>query len=119
MQIEFVLNDFDAGPWLIEDGLIQSEIVRLGRSVVTLNGTIHQGQIIKRGITANFVEMRDKNWYALNEALSSRPVLVKYVDDRLGPRIAKFLVSNPSAAAKTVQGGITYFDKGTVTLEEV
>lgn len=119
MQIEFVLNDFDAGPWLIEGGLTQSEIVRLGRSVVTLNGTKHQSEIRKRGITANFMEMRDESWYALNKALSIRPVVVKYVDDSMGPRIAKFLVSNPSAAAKTVQGGITYFDKGTVTLEEV
>lgn len=119
MKAELILNEYDAGPWLKENGLTQTEVVRSSRSVVTLNGTKYQGEIIKRGISASFVEMRDTSWYRLVAALRERPVKVRYIDDDIGPRTAYFLVSSPTASAKVVRGGITYFSGGSVTLEEV
>lgn len=119
MIIEFVVNGYDAGPWLIENGLKQYEIIRKSRSVTVLSGTKYLAEITKRGIDASFIELRDKVWYEIMDALSNRPVEIKYVDDKMGPRTAKFYVSAPSASAKTVKGGITFFDGCSVSFEEV
>lgn len=119
MNAELKLNGYDVTPWLKEGGLKQTEIVRLSRSVVTLNGIKYQGEVIKRGIAAAFVEMRDANWTKILQAIETRPVRVEYIDDRTGRKIADFWVSGPAAAAKVVRGGITYFNGGALTLEEV
>ena len=118
MIVELILNDYNAGPWMAKDGLKQKEIVRLSRSVVTLDGTKYVVEKRKRGLTANFIRMRDVKWYALTKALKKRPVKVKYVDDTLGARTADFLVTDLSGGAEEVRGGITYFSGYSISLEE-
>lgn len=118
MIVDFVLNDYDAGPWLAKNGLAQKEIVRLSRSVVTLDGTKHMIEKKKRGLTGKFIELRDSTWYELTEAVAARPVKVKYVDDTLGARTADFLVTDLSGGAEEVRGGITYFSGCSISLEE-
>ena len=39
MQAKLIINGEDFSPWLRENGLQQTEIVRQGRSVVALDGT--------------------------------------------------------------------------------
>ena len=118
MTVELVLNDYDAGPWLEKSGLTQTEIVRISRSVVTLDGTKYLVEKRKRGISANFILLRDVVWYAINGAVATRPVKVKYVDDTLGERTAYFLVTDLSGGAEEVKGGITYFSGCSISLEE-
>ena len=118
MQAKLKINGVDFSPWLKENGLQQTEIVRQGSGIVTMDGMLHQTQIIKRGISAALVELRDVTWYRLMEALRTRPATVEYIDDEKGERSAVFYVTSPTATAKTVRGGITYFSGGTFSLEE-
>ena len=119
MQIKLVINGFDAGPWLKESGLSQTKIVRTSRSVITLDGVKRQAEIIKDGMTADFVEMRDASWQKILNALSVRPAEVTYTGDDLSDKTAYFWISNLAATAKVVRGGITYFSGCTVTFEEM
>lgn len=118
MQAILVVNGVDFTPWLRSGGLQQTEIVRQGRTVVDLNGTAYRSEIVKRGISVGLVELRDGTWYRLAEALRENPAVVRYIDDRLGEVVKLFYVTSPTAEAKTVQGGHTYFSGGTFVLEE-
>lgn len=118
MQVKLIVNGVDFSPWLKQGGLQQTEIVRQGRSITTLDGTLYKSEVTKRGMSAQLVEMRDETWYRLKQALQVRPAEVEYIDDDLGERTARFWVGSPTATAKTVRGGITWFNGGGFTLEE-
>lgn len=118
MEAKLIINGTDFSPWLLEGGLQQTEVVRLGRSVVTLDGTAHRQETVRRGLSVSLVELRDGTWYRLLDALQIRPAAVRYIDDRLGDTTKLFYVSAPTAAAKTVRGGHTYFQGASFTLEE-
>ncbi len=118
MRAILIINNVDFSPYLRSEGLVQTEITRQGREVVDLNGTSYRAGIIKRGISAELVEVRDEVWYRLIGALRERPVQVRYIDDRLGDVTKTFYVTGPSGAAKTVRGGHTWFSGGSFELEE-
>ena len=118
MRAILIINGIDFGPDLRSEGLIQTEITRQGRAVVDLNGTSYRAGIIKRGISAELVEVRDEVWYRLAAALRERPVQVRYIHDRLGEVVKTFYVSGPSAAARTVRGRHTWFSNVSFELEE-
>lgn len=118
MKAILIINGTDFSPWLQSGGLQQMETIRRGRSVVDLNGTEYRDEIIKRAITVALIEMKDTVWYKLIAALRPRPAAVRYIDDDLGDVTKIFYISGPTAAAKTVRGGHTYFTGGTFSLEE-
>lgn len=118
MRAILIINGVDFTPWLRSGGLQQTETVRRGRSVVALDGTEYRAETIRRGISVGLVELRDSTWYRLAEALSVRPAAVRYIDDRLGETVRQFYVDGPTAAARTVRGGHTYFSGGAFSLEE-
>ena len=118
MEAILIINNVDFTPYLRSGGLQQTEVSRQSRSVVDLNGTAYRSEIIKRGISVGLVELRDTTWYRLVDALQDRPAAVRYIDDRLGDCVKWFYVSGPTATAKTVRGGHTYFTGGTFELEE-
>ena len=113
MRAILIINNVDFTPWLRSGGLHQTEIVRGGGG-----GTEYRSEIIKRGISVSLVELRDVTWYRLQDALKTRPATVRYIDDRLGETVRQFYVGGPTAAAKTVRGGHTYFSGGAFSLEE-
>ena len=113
MEAILIINNVDFTPWLRSGGLQQTEIVRRG-----LDGTEYRSGILKRGISVSLVELRDTSWYRLTDALRARPAAVRYIDDRLGETVRQFYVDGPTAAAKTVRGGHTYFSGGAFSLEE-
>lgn len=118
METILIINNVDFTPWLRSGGLQQTEIVRRGRSVVALDGTEYRSEIVKRGISASLVELRDPTWHRLIDALRVRPATVRYIDDLLGETVRQFYVTGPTAAASTVRGGHTYFSGGAFSLEE-
>lgn len=118
MEAYLIINGVDFSPYLLSEGLRQTEVLRQGREVVGLDGVSHRSEIRKRGISVELTELRDDTWYRLLEALRDRPVEARYADDRLGDVTKLFYVSGPSAAAKTVRGGRTYFSGGSFELEE-
>lgn len=119
MRAKLVINGVDFSPWVKEGGLIQREIARQSRSVVTLNGTEYRSEIIKRSIEVSLTKMRDDTWRRLLDALQRRPATVTYIDDRLGETTRRFYVSGPSAAADKVLGNVTSMSGGAFTLEEM
>lgn len=118
MRAILMINGIDFSPYLRAEGLVQTEITRQGREIVDLNGTSYRAGIVKRGISAELIDLRDDVWYKLTAALQDRPAVVRYIDDRLGECVKWFYVVGPSAAAKTVRGGHTYFTGGSFELEE-
>lgn len=118
MEAILIVNDVDFTPYLCSGGLQQTEVVRQGRGMVDLNGTAHRTEIVKRGISVGLVEVRDKTWYQLVDALQTRPATVRYIDDLLGDVAKLFYITGPTASAKTVRGGHTYFSGGSFGLEE-
>lgn len=118
MEAILIINDVDFTKYLRSGGLQQTEVSRQSRSVADLNGVSYRAEIIKRGISVGLVELRDTTWYRLAAALQDRPAAVRYIDDRLGECVKWFYVIGPTAAAKTVRGGHTYFTGGTFTMEE-
>lgn len=118
MEAILIINGVDFTPWLLAGGLQQTEIPRLQRSVITLDGVSHRQEVIKRGIAVSLVELRDGTWYRLRSALQTRPATVRYIDDVYGDTARLFYVSGPTAAAKTVRGGHTYFQGVSFSLEE-
>lgn len=119
MRAKLVINGVDFSPWVKAGGLIQREISRQSRSVVTLNGTEYRSEIIKRSIEVSLTKMRDDTWRRLLDALQRRPATVTYIDDRLGETTRRFYVSGPSAAADKVFGNVTSMSGGAFTLEEI
>lgn len=118
MEAKLIINGTDFTPWLLAGGLQQTEVLRLSRSVVTLDGVSHRQEVVKRGISVSLVELRDATWYRMVDALRTRPAAVRYIDDRYGDTTRLFYVGSPTASAKTVRGGHTYFQGGSFTLEE-
>lgn len=118
MGATLIINGMDFSPYLRSRGLQQTEISRQGRSVVALDGTEYRSETIKRGLSVGLIDMKDTEWSRMLEALCDRPVQVRYMDDRMGDVTKSFYVIGPTAAAKTVRGGHTYFTGGSFELEE-
>ena len=117
MQAKLTINGVDFAKWCKEDGITQSDIVRQGRSVVVLDGTEYRGEIHKRGLQVSLVEVRDQTLRTLLAALTS-PAEVAYTDMTGEDRQRVFYVSSPTATAKTVRGGNTYYSGVSFSLEE-
>ena len=118
MRATLIINGTDFSPYLRSGGLQQTEIPRQGRSVVALDGTAYRSEIIKRGLSVGLIDMKDTEWRRMLEALRDRPVQARYMDDRMGDVTKAFYVTGPTAAARTVRGGHTYFTGGSFELEE-
>lgn len=118
MQAKAIINGYDIGRWAKQEGIQQRPIVRLGRSIVTLDGTLKKTEIIKRGVTISLMEIRDNTLREIVAAISS-PAEFFYTDRVKGDRKAQFYVTMPDSTIKTVRGGNTYWNGITIELEEV
>ena len=119
MQVFLDVNGLSITGSIRENGIAQSEFSRKAVEVVTLDGYLERGEARKRRIAVQLVEVTDKRWYAICAALQTRPATVHYIDDAIGETTKLFYVSSPTAQARRVVGGITYFSGGSFTLEEV
>lgn len=118
MQVKLVINGMDHAPWLAENGLVRSPLVRQSRSVVTLDGTEWRTEIRKNQLEATYVELRDKTLATLVSTLTPNPATVLFTDNN-GVDITRIMyISGPTVTAKTVRGGNTYYSGVSITLEE-
>ena len=113
MQVFMKINGFKEG------GIQQSETARTQRDIVTLDGTLYRGSVIKRQLSVQLLELLDIRWYQISAALAQRPVSVHYIDDDFGEVVKRFHVTSKSAGARCVVGGNTYFSGAAFALEEV
>lgn len=119
MEVKLIINGVDFTPHLKQSGLQQYEIYRQQVEVIARDGTKYRTQTIKRGIQAQLMERRDEVWYRLRGALMQRPATVEYIDEAEGEMVKKFYIENPTASARIVRGGVTYFDGISLTMEEM
>lgn len=117
MQAKLTINGMDMTPWLARGGLVHTPLVRQSRIVVTLDGREYRTEIVVHGLEVRFVEMRDRTLAAIRKALSS-PATVLFTDD-FGDELTRVMyVTGPTVTTKVVQGGNTYYNGVSITLEE-
>lgn len=117
MEAKLKINGVDFIPWVKEGGIQQTDIKRQSRSVVTLDGTLYQTEVIKRGISVNLVEMRDATLFRLTDALTN-PAVAEYTDKNGGTLEKTFYISGPHVTEKTIMGGNTYLNGISFSMEE-
>lgn len=118
MQAAWKLNGLDVSHWLREGGVTYGEVYRQSRSIITLDGTLEQRQVVKRTLTLEFMTLRDSKAGQLQEAIQLRPVTMEYTE-RDGKAATKlFYVTSFTGGVKTIRGGITYWSGLSVGLEE-
>ena len=118
MQIKLTINGVDFAPWVAENGLTRSPLVRQGRSIVVLNGTEYRTDVRKHSLEVQLVELRDNTLSTLTAALSS-PATVLFTDNQGNDLSRTMYVTGPTEPAKTVRGGNTYYSGVSFTLEEM
>lgn len=117
MQLSVTINGVDFTPWLAENGVSFSPIVRQGRDIVFLNGILSRKQVEKRGLSLQLVTLRDATLDRLREAASGLcSVVISGSGQSAVPR--DYYVSGFGYTAKTVRGGNTYYSGVSFELEE-
>lgn len=118
MIASFKVNGFDVVPFLAEDGIEHSEVYRQEASMEALDGTLYHTSVVKHSLSLSFLEMRDERWRSLTDALLTRPVTVEYTDESMTVRRAEFVVRSLSFTTHRIAGGITWYQGGSLQLEE-
>lgn len=117
MLYKQIINGVDFAPYIRENGVQQSDVLRNERRVITLDGVLHMSSVAKRKIAVQMVEMRDEVLCNLFSVLSGL-VTVEYTDFENGDVIKNFYVTSRSVGVRTVKGGNTYWRNASFVLEE-
>ena len=118
MLPKLIINGQDFTGLLARDGLVQRDIYRQSRSVVTLDGVEHRTQIKKRGLDASFVRTRSDRLMALAAALT-QPSTINYIDRDLGDVTKTFWFEDFSSQDSVVEAGVDYVDGISVSFVEM
>lgn len=118
MQATWKLNGLDVSLWLREGGVTYGEVHRQQRSIVLLDGTLVQKEVVKRTLGLSFMTLRDEKAARLEAALTSRPVTVEYTETNGSTASKLFYVMGFNTGVKTVRGGNTYWTGTSLVLEE-
>ena len=83
MLPKLIINGADFTGLLARDGLVQKDIFRQSRTIVTLDGVEHRTQIQKRQLDVSLVKTRLERLLELTASIT-QPSAVTYIDRRLG-----------------------------------
>lgn len=119
MEAKLIINNVDFSGWIAEDGLSYSQIVRQGRDVTVLDGTLYRSEIIKWGIDVELVELRGSTLAVLKQAFITSPATVQFTTPAGDTLTRSMYISDQSETAKTVRGGNTYYSGISFALEEM
>ncbi len=117
MLPKLIINGADFTGLLARDGLVQKDIFRQSRTIVTLDGVEHRTQIIKRQLDVTLVKTRLERLMDLTAAIT-QPSSVTYIDRRLGEMTGTFWVEGLSSQDNVVDAGVDYVDGISFTLIE-
>ena len=109
MLPKLIINGTDFTGLLARDGLVQKDIFRQSRTIVTLDGVEHRTQIQKRQLDVSLVKTRLERLMDL---------AVTYIDRRLGEVTRSFWVEGLSSQDNMVDAGVDYVDGISFTLIE-
>lgn len=114
---KLLINGVDFTGLLAKNGLIQRDVFRQSRSIITLDGVEHRAQIQKRQLDVSFVRTRLERLMDLTAALT-QPSEVTYIDRKLGEVTRSFWVEGLSSQDRVVEAGVDYVDGISFTLVE-
>ena len=120
MRVQLIVNGFDMGPYIQSDGLTESPIERIKKSVVVMDGTEYRTTIEKIKIDVKLLDMPDNELRPIENAIALHyPAIVTYTSKK-GRTYSSvpFYPTTPTANAKKVLGDTTYWSGISFTLEE-
>ena len=118
MQAKLIINGVDFTPFIVEGGIVQTDVERQPVEVVTLDGTLWRRSKRVRGIRVSLRTLRDEYYKIAAAALNAEQVSVTYTDRDTGTdKSSVFYVMERTAAVKRVTGGNTYWHNAGFYLE--
>lgn len=118
MQAKLTINGVDFTPFIVEGGIVQTDVERQTVQVVTLDGTLWRRTKRARGIRVSLRTLRDSFYHRASALLQDETVSVTYTDRDTGEDLTRtFYVMERSAGIKQVKGGNTYWHNGSFYLE--
>lgn len=118
MQAKLTINGVDFTPFIVEGGIVQTDVDRQNVRVVTLDGTLWSRKKRARGIRVSLRTLRDSFYHRASAALQDEIVSVTYTDRDTGQEVTgTFYVMERTAGIKRVQGGNTYWHNAGFYLE--
>lgn len=118
MQAKLTINGVDFTPFIVEGGIVQTDVERQAVRVVALGGALWLRNKEARGIRVSLRKLRDSFYHQLSEVLMNKQVTVTYTDRDTGQDVtAVFYVLERTAGIKNVVGGNTYWHNASFYLE--
>lgn len=118
MQAKLVINGVDFAPFIVEGGIVQSDVDRQTTQVITLDGTLLTKAKRARGIRVTLRTLRDNFFQRAFGVLQGAQVVVTYTDRDTGQDATEtFYVRERTAGIKHVKGGNTYWSNAGFYLE--
>lgn len=118
MQAKLTINGVDFTPFVVEDGIVQTDVERQAVRVVALGGALWLRNKEARAIRVSLRKLRDSFYHRLSEVLMNKQVTVTYTDRDTGQDVtAAFYVLERTAGIKQVVGGNTYWHNASFYLE--
>lgn len=118
MQAKLTINGVDFTPFIVEGGIVQTDVERQAVRVVALDGTLWLRNKEARGIRVSLRKLRDSFYHQCSEVLMNTQVTVTYTDRDTGQdETAVFYVLERTAGIKNVVGGNTYWHNASFYLE--
>lgn len=118
MQAKLIINGVDFAPFIVEGGIVQTDVERQGVQVVTLDGTLWSRVKRARGIRVSLRTLRDSFYHKASAALRPAQVSVTYTDRDTGKDVTGlFYVRERTAGIREVRGGNTYWNNAGFYLE--
>lgn len=120
MQAKLIINGVDFTPFIVEGGIVQTDVERHTVQVVTLDGTLWSKAKHARGIRVSLRTLRDSFYHRASAVLRDGQVSVTYTDRDTGQDMtAEFYVRERTAGIREVRGGNTYWHNAEFYLEAV
>ena len=118
MQAKLTINGVDFTPFIIEGGILQTDVERQLTQVITLDGALRRRCKRARGIRVTLRTLRDEYYIIAAKVIAADQVNVTYTDRDTGENITGvFYVMERSAAVKRIAGGNTYWQSAGFYLE--
>lgn len=119
MRYSLIINGYEFGGYIPEDGVDVGKTQRNERSVITLDGVKHVKAREKTQMSVKLFDMPDSTFTFLKSYLSASPADVIFTDFNEGQTVSsKFYVSNIKYGVKKAYGTISRLSSPSFELEE-
>ena len=119
MRYSLVINGYEFGRYIPENGVAVSRVPRNEKSVVTMDGVRHSKRIEKRHFDVTLYDMPDSIFVYLRTKLSPNPATVHFTDfDENRAIDSTFYVDDFKYSVKQSIGDASRLSGVTLSLEE-